>query len=638
MSLSELCANVITKKQDNNDLFAKNIIEFATAPWGLGLGCTPDVPALYPPQRFILKTYYGLPLDNSSDRDIIIRDKFNEGELYRFNEAEYSKFLLDEGRINKPYEVGTSYPNLVLVLGRRSGKTTITSSIIAYEAYKLLNKYCPQEYYGIMPEQDIRVTCLSTSRETASELFNMVTGHIERSEFFRKYRNKPTAQWIYLRTQRDIDKYGLKGRSSLSIRVAPCSAKGTRGSNNMIVVLDEMAFFFADEKNKDAESNKDKNDKAIYKAVTPSVAKFKRKDGTPDGKVICISSPGAKSGKFYEEFERSFEPDNDLFMMQAPTWEIDSSIATQYLKNKFRENPISFKSEFGAQFSDRMFGWIDDASIVRQNIIANLKYKERSSLRVPHFMGIDVGLKHDGTAVTIGHWVEDVVNGLKVDRLEVDQSIVRSAESEGKDYFVPDEMADWMATFCDKFYVQKALMDQYYGMTLVPYLHKKGYKQFEFRQFNDQLNSAVYQVLMTDFISSAIRLPAGEVRQLEGSRVNDSDLVTELLTLQAEQKSKYMIKVSAPDRKGEHDDLSDSLARMVFLAHEHKSKSYSTMVAGGAATSLVHAARMIRRSEMMKVSLNRPTSGRAGMMGGRLGGRMSGRMNMGMSALGGRFR
>jgi hypothetical protein len=96
--------------------------------------------------------------------------------------------------------------------------------------------------------------------------------------------------------------------------------------------------------------------------------------------------------------------------------------------------------------------------------------------------------------------------------------------------------------------------------------------------------------------------------------------------------------VSAPDRKGEHDDLSDSLARMVFLAHEHKSKSYSTMVAGGAATSLVHAARMIRRSEMMKVSLNRPTSGRAGMMGGRLGGRMSGRMNMGMSALGGRFR
>jgi hypothetical protein len=632
MSLAELCANVVVKKQGNSDLLDKNIIEFATASWGLGLGCSPDVPPLYPAQTFILKTYYGLPLDASDNRNIIIRDKFNEAEVYRFNETEYSLFLLNEGRINKPYEAGKAYPNMVLVCGRRSGKTTIVSSIIAYETYKLLNKYCPQEYYGIMPEQDIRITCVSTSRDTASELFNMVTGHIERSEFFRKFRNKPTAQWVYLRTQRDIDKYGLRGRSSVSVRVAPCSAKGMRGSNNMIVALDEMAFFFADEKNKDAESNKDKNDKAIYKAVTPSVAKFKRTDGTPDGKVICISSPGSKSGKFYEEFERSFEPDNDLFMMQAPTWEIDSSIPTQYLKNKYRENPIAYKSEFGAQFSDRMFGWIDDPQIVRQNIIANLKYKERSSMRVPHFMGIDVGLKNDGTAVTVGHWVEEIVNGLKVDRLEVDQSIVRNAEAEGRDYFVPDEIADWLATFTDKFYIYRALMDQYYGMTIVPYLHKKGFRQFEFRQFNDQLNSSVYQVLMTDFISSAIRLPAGELRQVEGSKVNDSDLVTELLTLQAEQKSKYMIKVGAPDRKGEHDDLSDSLARMVFLAHEHKSKSYSSSIVATTTTSAVHAARMIKRSEMMKASLNRPTAGRMGMMGSMLGNRMR------MPLMTGRFR
>ena len=1079
MSLSELCANIITKKQDNSELLDKNIIEFSTASWGLGLGCTPEVPNLYPAQRFILKTYYGLPLDNSANRDIIIRDKFNETELYRFNEEEYSQFLFNDGRINKLYEAGKSYPNMVLVCGRRSGKcvaegtyintgdgfreiqelgdpngpeyqplkiavaqegsrqsmsaffynggerdtikirtwngyetegtpnhrvkimgtdgiiqwrylgdmrpgevvgihrktdmwagslvdvspfnrtkkfakkkvilpdkfddkwatllgvlvgdgtwgeknaisvtvgpypewlsqvckmfentvgeprtlfyrnnriarvtyhsssvreffdsigytlkakcdekripwvifrspkpvvaaflrgffetdgsaeaggrvvsfstaskklaqdiqllllsfgivcrikprlnkrfkkiyyhatligsvshrqfykeigftserkqsilrsymekgyiqnksgtesipyqkewcrrllstvpgvvgrrgtkdhnilrlslgnviknstenlsyprikavieiakevgadpsiiehfesiaeanyffdevvdvskgrtrvydlnvpdgesfvangitnhnSTVTSCIIAYEAYKLLNKHCPQEYYGIMPEQDIRFTCVSTSKDTASELFNMVTGHIERSEFFRKYRNKPTAQWVYLRTQRDIDKYGLKGRSSLSIRVAPCSAKGLRGSNNMIVALDEMAFFFADEKNKDADSNKDKNDRAIYKAVTPSVARFKRADGTPDGKVICISSPGSKSGKFYEEFERAFEEDNDLFMLQAPTWEIDPGISTQYLKNKYRENPISFKGEFGAQFSDRMFGWIDDPIIVRQNVVPGLKYKERSSLRVPHFMGIDVGLKNDGTAVTIGHWVEEIVNGLKVDRLEVDQCIVRYAEEENKTNFVPDEIAEWLLTFTDKFYIQKALLDQYYGMTIVPYLHNKGKKQFEYRQFTDQLNSSVYQVLMTDLISSAVRLPEGETRQFTGDKDNDSDLVKEMLTLQAEQRSKYLISVFAPERKGEHDDMSDSLARMVYLAHEHKSKSYSTAM-NSVTTGMIRAARMIRKSEMVKASLNRPSSGRMGMVGNRLR----------MPLMGGRFR
>jgi len=617
MSLSEICANIITKKQDNSDLFDKDIIEFAMAPWGLGLGCTPDVPPLYPVQKFILKVYYGLSLDNSANRDIIVRDKFNEVEQYRFNEHEYMHYLFNEGRINRLYDE-TPSPNIVLVCGRRSGKTTVTSSIIAYEAYKLLNKYSPQEYYGIMPEQDIRITCVSTSKDTASELFNMVTGHIERSEFFRKFRNKATAQWLYLRTQRDIDKYGLKGRTSLSIRVAPCSAKGLRGSNNMIVVLDEMAFFFADEKN--TNSNRDKNDRAIYKAVTPSVAKFKRADGTPDGKVICISSPGSKSGKFFEEFERSFEEDNELLMVQAPTWEVDPGISTQYLKNKYRENPISYKSEFGASFSDRLFGWIEDPVIVRQNVIKGLKYKDRSMLRVPHFMGIDVGLKNDGSSISIGHWVSELVGGARVDKIELDLSEVRYAELEGKDWFVPDEIAEWIASYTEKFYIARGLLDQYYGMSMVPLLHSKGHRQFEYRQFTDQLNSSVYQVLLSDLISTTIRMPEGELRTVVGEKDCDSDLIKELLTLQAEQKSKYLVKVSAPDRKGEHDDLSDSFGRMVFLAHEYKNKSpigSSSSVAS--AVGLVRAARMIRRSEMVKASLNRPSAGsRYGSGGSRM--------------------
>jgi hypothetical protein len=528
------------------------------------------------------------------------------------------QFLYNEGRINRLYE-GNAQQNMVLVCGRRSGKTTITSTIIAYEAYKLLNKYCPQEYYGIMPEQDIRITCVSTSKDTASELFNMVTGHIERSEFFRKYRTKATAQWLRLRTQRDIDKYGGKGRTSLSIRVAPCSAKGLRGSNNMIIALDEMAFFFADEKNKDGNSNKDKNDKAIYTAVTPSVAKFKKSDGSPDGKIICISSPGSKSGKFFEEYERSFEEDNDLFMMQAPTWEIDPGISTQYLKNKYRENPIAYKSEFGAQFSDRLFGWIEEPEIVRKNIIVGLNYKERSMLRVPHFMGIDVGLKNDGSAVTVGHWVTEAVNGARVEKLEVDLSEVRYAEKEQKDYFLPDEIADWVASFAGKFYIARGLMDQYYGMTMVPLLHKKGLKQFEYRQFTDQLNSNVYQVLLSDFISNMLRLPEGPVIMVGDAKMNDSELVKEILSLQAEQKSKYMIRVFAPDRKGEHDDLSDSFARMAYVAHEYQSKGLTSPTpVSGVTVNSMKAAKIMRRSEMIRASLNRPSSRMLNAMNSRI--------------------
>lgn len=614
MSLSDLCLSLMDDEIASKDSSDKNILEFTEAPWGLGLGCTSDVPPLYSAQRFILKSYYGLELDGSSKRDIIVRDRTNEIELYRFNEVEYANFLFDEGRINKKWD-GTPTNYMVLVAGRRSGKSTVTSCIIAYETYRLLNKYCPQEYYGIMPEQNIRFTCISTSKDTAKELFDMVTGHIERCEFFRKHRMKSAAQWINLKTQRDIDKYGNRGRASISIRVAPCSAKGLRGPNNMIVVLDEMAHFFADEKSKGL-SRKDRDDRAIYTAVTPSVAKFKRKDGTPEGKVICISSPGPKTGKFYEEYERSFEDEqNDLFMLQAPTWEIDPGISSQYLKQKYRENPITFKGEFGAQFSDQLFGWIEDPSIVRQNIVYGLKYKEKSSMMIPHFMGVDVAFKNDGAAITIGHWASEIVNGQKIDKLEVDLSEVRFAEKEGKDYFIPEDIIEWIADLCKRFNISKGMLDQFYEMSFIPQLHKMGYRQFECKQFNDQLNSTYYQVLLTAFISSSLRFPDGDhassdgfYEDKEGHRVYDSELVAQLLKLQAEQRTKYLINVHAPERAGEHDDLADSLARMVYLAYENKGKGMSHSLTSAVLSQTIRSIRAYRYTERAKADLNRPSS------------------------------
>jgi intein/homing endonuclease len=523
--------------------------------------------------------------------------------------------------------------------GITNHNTTITAAVIVYEVYKLLNKYCPQEYYHIMPEDPIKVTCISTSKDTASELFQKITGHIERSEFFRKFRSKPTQQYVSLRTQRDLDKYGTKGLASIQIRVAPCSAKGLRGPGNIVVAFDEMAFFFADEKNA-GQSTKDRDASVIHRAATPSVAKFKREDGTPDGKIIMISSPGAKSGKFYEEYERSFEDDNeDLLMVQAPTWEIDPDISSQFLRNKFKENSISFKSEFGAQFSDRLFGWIDDPQIVYQNVTKGLKYKPKSMQRVPHFMGVDIGLKNDGTAVTIGHWVEELVKGEKIAKLEVDVNDWRLAVNEKKDYFVPDEMAEWISSYTNKFYIMRGLLDQYYGMTIIPYLKKKGFRQFEYRDFTNQLNSSVYQVLLTNLLSRFLKLPEGSGPPKPGEEISESELVKEVLKLQAEQKSKYIIKVFAPERAGEYDDRSDSLARMVYIAVEYKDKAFVSGRTDPTKISAIRAARMVRRTEMKKFSVNRPSAGFMSKMGaGRMGGGRRGGRGVGLPVAGRHFR
>lgn len=511
---------------------------------------------------------------------------------------------------NQVYDLSVPQGKRFVANGMVNHNTTLTSCIISYETYRLLNKYCPQEYYGIMPEDEIRITCISTSKETASELFNRVTGHLERSEFFRKYRNKPTQHYMDLRSQRDIDKYGQTGRTTISIHVAPCSAKGLRGPNNIIVALDEMAFFFQDEKNVDKPSASDRDDRAIYNAVTPSLARFKRPDGTPDGKVICISSPFGKSGKFFDEYDRSFSPEvNDIFTLQAPTWEVDPSLSTKYLKSKFQENPIVFKSEFGAQFSDQLSGWIDDPQIVEQNIVKGLKPKLRCFDRIPHFIGIDVGLKQDGTAVCVCHWEKEDHDGEIIEKIEIDCCDVRYAEDENKEYFTPEEVAEWIYTYTDNFFIVKGLMDQYYGMSIIPYLEKKGCKQFEKRNFTETLNSAIYQNFMSTLISSNVRFPEGSERIVDGKKETRSDLVLELLSLQAHQKSKYLVKVQAPDRKGAHDDRSDAASRAIQLAVDYKTKGLGHKVAA-TSSSKARSYKMARSAEAMRVSLNRP-SGRS---------------------------
>jgi hypothetical protein len=191
--------------------------------------------------------------------------------------------------------------------------------------------------------------------------------------------------------------------------------------------------------------------------------------------------------------------------------------------------------------------------------------------RIPHFMGIDIGLKNDGTAVAICHIVKkETAVGLK-DFIELDFIEVRYPAVEEREYFPPEEMAEWIATFFDKFFIAKAMMDQYYGLSIVPVLQEKGHRQVQVVNVNREFSSKLYQNLMIKMLDSSLRIPEGNARLEEGTRTTDIPLVKEMLRLQATVHSKYQITVKAPEIKSLHDDLSDAFARAVYLASEYLS-------------------------------------------------------------------
>ena len=507
-----------------------------------------------PAQKFLMKLYYKIPLETEI-KTIPIRDKFNERTLYMFTEQEYLEYLYNEGRCNIKYIDDKPRNELVMIVGRRGTKSSISSWIAAYETYKLLKTYHPQKYYGLLPDAEVNITCVATSEDQANLLFRQVLGHYAHCTYFHRYMNRPTADKVLIRSRRDLEKYGEEGKASIIVRSAPCSARGLRGAGNILVIMDEQAHFV------DEKTQSNKSDTAVYDAITPSVAQFGM-----DGKIINISSPLNKSGMLWDLYCQSLSGSENILMIQAPSWELNNTLSSTFLKGRYNQDPISYECEFGGQFSDRIKAWMPE-EYLRRIIDPGLKEKKSGIPRTPYFVGLDVGFKEDGTAMAISHVVqEEDENGKKVDRIELDYVGWRQAgvpPYENLDVLDFDEIADWIKEVTNNFYVVQGLLDQHNGVLVHQNLHKLGLKQFEMVYHTRQFNSQLYQNFMMMSIDRKIKL-----YNEKPDEHRDSDLIDELLKLQIVQLSKNIIKVESPKLAGHFDDRSDAIMRSIWLASE----------------------------------------------------------------------
>lgn len=437
-----------------------------------------------------------------------------------------------------------------------SHNSTLASWVAAYETYKLLKVYHPQNFYKLLPDSEIHLTCVATSEDQANLLFRQILGYYAQCTYFHRYLSKPTTDKVYIRSRRELEKYGEEGKASIVIKSAACSARGVRGAGNLLAIMDEQAHFV------DEKTQSNKSDKAVYDALTPSIAQFGN-----DGKIINISSPLNKSGLLWDLYNQSLNGAEQLLMIQAPSWEINPTLSTSFLKGRYNQDPISYDCEFGGNFSDRVKAWMPE-EYLRRIIVPDLRPKTNGTPRVPHFVGLDIGLKEDGTAIAISHveTVEDPETGQKIDKIEldfVDQRAAGLPPYESYDILDFDMITDWIKDICSRFHIMKGLIDQHNGALAAQHLAKKGMPQFDLIHHTRNFNSNLYQNFMMLCIDRRLRLfnnkPNAE---------DDDEIIDELLKLQVKQYSKNVISVEAPKVQGHHDDRSDAIMRSVWLASE----------------------------------------------------------------------
>lgn len=461
--------------------------------------------------------------------------------------------------------------------GFTNHNTLLASVISAYETYKLLMKHDPHSYYGVAASNPIHIVSVATDREQASLSYKEVSGHFQGCDFFSTYMAHSTQSFASFQTPRDIEKYGRyadnpMAKASIIVTFKSCVAKSVRGMGIIVVILDEMAHF-----TDDGQSSADE----VYNAIRPATSAYSEKSaadsqkdiGPVESRIVAISSPAGRQGKFYELFQKGMKGGaaaRNMLCIQAPTWEVNPTIPASEFEDAYMKDPNVFATEYGGEFSDRTRGWIEHKKDLFACIDPARRPLAGAPARMPHFVGLDIGLVNDWTAIAVGHIeaggergpviVLDLVDRIKAgvgkyshrERLELD-----------------DDVVEWVHKFSRQFYIVHGIFDQWAGIPFQQSIIKKGLNQIQLENFTEVKNSEVFKNFKDMMWDRRIVLYDHPI--LEGK--DHCEYIEEMCELQADQKSKNITKVHKPNIEGKSDDMSDAIVRMVWLASQHLSKS-----------------------------------------------------------------
>jgi len=536
-------------KKSMNSSETVDIITFAEAKWGLNIN-------LFPVQKFILKSFYGLELDNT-EFNICLPDEMNTREIGRFTEKSFMDFLIDTGRTNiKEYIPGKTRRELILCCGRRASKSSIASIVSNYETYRLIKMGNPQEYFGFPDGSEIAVTTASTSDENAVTLFNMMKARCMNCNYLKDRVVNKTLSYFNLKTEEDELK---SNEPSIFMLCGGAGSQMLRGHNNLAVIFDEAAFFALNGKNSGEE---------VYNALTPSVASFtKGGDKTKgEGRIILLSSPYGKSGMFYQKYLESFDNTESMLMFQMYSAMVNPTIDNSILRDAKRKNPAMFDCEYGAKFSDTISSWIDAETlnkITKKEIVKNAKQGKSG---IEYYMGLDYGGKTDGSSVAIVHKegekivldYADVYYSGSSDVLWDNHNVMYNNINKmfsGYEIIPVEGFANEIKRLNSFFPVKYGWFDQFNGYALLEMLKNKGLMQFEAKSVSAGLNTQVYQICKTLIHSELLE-------------IFNHEILTQELVFLEETKYGAQISVEAPKKAGFHDDISDAFVRAVYACYD----------------------------------------------------------------------
>lgn len=257
------------------------------------------------PQIVCLKSIYGLPLNKE------------ERKVYR---------KLTSLKKYHPKE----YQETTIIAGRRSGKSNqLASNVCIFEATMRDHKT------HLSVGEKAFIVLVASNKRQARVIFNYVLGKLRGSEVLNKMIESVTTEEIRLSNR-------------ITIAIYPCSEVSIRGLSIVVFIADESAFWKVDGVNVD---------KSVINSVRPSLIQF------PNSKLIKISSPYAKKGVIFQDFEDHFGVNSDVLVIQGETHYFNPQISKKFIKDELKKDYSYASSEYLARFRSDLEGYLSPEAL-----------------------------------------------------------------------------------------------------------------------------------------------------------------------------------------------------------------------------------------------------------------------------------
>jgi hypothetical protein len=287
-----------------------------------------------------------------------------------------------------------------------------------------------------------------------------------------------------------------------------------------------------------------------------------------------------------------------ILMIQAPTWEVNPTVPVSFFEEEYQKDPNKFNCEFGAQFTDTLSAWLEDEQILTPCLDLQLRPETRGRGRVANYMGLDVAVVNDRTALVLTRPEGDKIKLVYHEQWQagVDWQELNPHLPEGPWFPYAenlkqvraldfDMIAEWIAEVHKRFYVAEGLFDQWTGISLEQSLVKLGLTEVHSKQFTRNESGMMFQAFKQFLYHNKLWLYDHPCKDSTGGDhpAKHSKHIQELLELEASFEGKGFISVEAPKIRGKHDDFSDALVRSVWLSSQAMKKGAAD---GGQAAAL----------------------------------------------------